>query len=229
MASLFGITATDLQKKLVPVAEEDEQSFTIGDEGDLTTAAAEEIIAAAEDIVLSRLAHRYRQLCRTVDGEILAGYASGGETSFSTGLAPLKPGTVRLWKNFPDERLFSLADVSLAMAAGTYTVNETTGAIVLASPLAKGDRLWVSYGHLAGARLAGLRHIALSLAAVEVGRRTSFYDGEGQDQARIDGWETAAYGDLNRLQCVDVLDQLNLVREDNDPENYWRRVELLRT
>jgi hypothetical protein len=110
MPSLFGITPADLQAKLVPVAHEDEQSFTIGDDGDLSTAAAEEIIAAAEEIVLSRLPKRYRQLCRAVDGEILVARAVGGELTLATGLAPLVPGSLRLWKNFPDDRVWSILE-----------------------------------------------------------------------------------------------------------------------
>lgn len=228
MPSLFGITPADLQAKLVPVAHEDEQSFTIGDDGDLSTAAAEEIIAAAEEIVLSRLPKRYRQLCRAVDGEILVARAVGGELTLATGLAPLVPGSLRLWKNFPDDRVWSILDQSLAMSGG-YTVQDSTGAITLASPLGKGDRLWASYRHLAAPRLAGVRHVALSLAAVEVGRRTSFYNADGQDQERFSAWENAAYGDINRMASIDLLDQLELVREDGDPENYWRRAELLST
>lgn len=221
--SLFGITATDLQEKVQPV--NGEQTFAIGEEGDLSTERAEEIIRTAEDRVLMRLPHRYRQLCRHVDGEVLIRSASGGERVFQTGLAPISD--LLLYLNFPGSRMYSGRDRSLALPEEAYSYTPETGAIELLNGLQPSDRLWAEYDHEAGHRLLALRDVAMTLAAVEVARRMAFFargDSDGPDV--FNDWEQSAYGDLNRMQCVDVLDRLNLVRE-TEPEQFYSFVEMM--
>lgn len=218
MASLFGLSAADLQLKVQP--RNDEQTFEIGVDGDLTEGEALGIIAVAEDRVLSRLPARYRQLCRYVDGEVLTGNAVGGETAFKTGLAPVSG--LLLWKNYPGGRMWNGRDVGLAMATSLFSVDETTGEIELVEGLKAGDRLWAEYAHSAGNRLLMLRDAALTLAAVEVSRRFAFFqDGE---TGVFSDWEDSTMQDLTRLKGVDELDRLRLVRE-TDPEGFYSYIE----
>jgi hypothetical protein len=226
--SLFNITTGDLQRKIMPTVGE--QTFVIGTaNADLLTADAEEIIRAAEDVVLSRLDFRYRQLCRRIDGEILTLSAVAGETEFRASMFPITTGTLKLWKNYPQERLWESRDDSLAMDAGDFTATLSTGVIVLTAPLAKGDALFASYDHTGAGTLSALRHIALCLAAVEVARRTHFFGEDGDPSEKFKAWEDTAYGDLNRLKCVDRLDNIKLVRQDTSPDNFYQRVAMIRT
>lgn len=224
---VFGLTAPDLQNKIQPKA--DEQSFLISDEdGDMTEARAEEILAEAEDRVLMRIPSRYRQLCRQVDGEILVRKAAGGEASIRTGLAPIQAGTLRLWKNFPTDRLWLARDPGMVQLLPTsaYAVDEEEGEITLTTPLVRGDRLWGEYGHQAGSTILGLRGIALTLAAVEVSRQFAFFRDENGAEA-FENWERTAYGDLQNLKGVDVLDRLELVTNETDPERFYAPILLL--
>ena len=219
--SLFGLLPSDLQVKLQPVAGE--QTFLIDDEGDLTEAMAVDILQTAEDRLLMRLEHRYRQLLRRVDGEILVGRAAGGETVLQCGMFPLVSGTVKVWKNFPSEGLWTARNPVLALSTGEYSVNLTTGAVTLVTALVAGDSIYIEYDHTGAARVLALRDMALTLAAMEVARRLAFFrDGEGFD--RLEGWKTDVYTDLDNMKCVDVLDRLDLVREDTEPDNFYRRV-----
>lgn len=222
--SLFGLLPSDLQKKLQPSAGE--QTFLISNDGDLAEAEAGAIIANAEDRLLMRLPHRYRQLLREVDGEIVVGQAEGGETALQCSLFPLVGGTVRVWKNFPSESLWSQRKPSQALLVTLWSVNLTTGVVTLSQPLAAGDSVFVEYRHQGAEKVLVLRDMALALAAVEVARRFAFFrDGEGFD--RFEGWERAVYTDLENMQCVDVLDRIQLVRLDTEPDNFYRRVLML--
>lgn len=221
-STLFALSGTDLQKKLQPV--NGNQTFLIGDGGDLTTAEAEEILNIAEDRVLMRLHPRYRQLLREVDGEILVRSAQGGESVFVTGIAPVSD--VKLWLNFPRERMWESRSTDLAMASVTYSVDATTGTITLAAALVKGDRLFATYKHTGANKVLGLRDSALTLAAVEVSRRFAFFR-DGQEADAFGDWESSTYQDLNNLKGVDLLDRLELVRGETEPEGFYRRIVLL--
>lgn len=222
--NLFGLLPPDLQAKVQPTS--DEQSWKIGSGNDLSEAGAQDLLDAAADRVLMRLPHRYRQLCRRVDGEILTQRAAGGESSFVVGLFPLVSGTVKLWKNFPTSGLWTQRDPHLEMAVDGFSVDASTGTITLVSPLAVGDRLYAEYDHAGASKLLALRDMALTLAAVEVARRFAFFrDGEGFE--RFDNWERSVYLDLERMTCIDGLDRIQLVREDTEPDNFYRRVLIL--
>jgi hypothetical protein len=222
--NLFGLLPSDLQAKVQPSS--DEQSWKIGSGHDLSDAGAQSILDVAADRVLMRLPHRYRQLCRRVDGEILTQRAKGGETTFALGIFPVVAGTLKLWKNFPTSGMWTGRDPRLAMDSG-FSVNTSTGLVTLSTALVAGDSLYAEYDHTGASSLLALRDMALTLAAVEVARRFAFFrDGEGFE--RFDNWERGVYLDLERMTCIDALDRIQLVREDTEPDNFYRRILILR-
>jgi hypothetical protein len=225
---VFGIEASDLLAKLMPIVGAG--SFSIGDEDgdDLTTAAAEDIIAIAEDRVLSSLPERYRSLMRSVDGEVVVRSAQDGQTTFSTGLKPVVAGTLRIYINFPGgawserERLpmtdgtpargtrFPLADSEFALTAAT-------GAVVLDEPLETGDRVVVCYDHAGATGMKWFRDLALTYAAIEIARRFAYFrSADGYD--RFQAWNVDADLWLKNFARgaapgLDAIDRLELMRE----------------
>lgn len=226
MSSIFGLTATDLQKKLQP--ENGTETFLIDDdEGNLSEADAEEIIETWEEWVLTRIDKRYCELLTYVDGEILIRNAVGGETSLRLGIFPVIGSSVVLYKNFPGSRLWQARDRSLAMSGG-FSVNESTGAVTLDVALEAGDQVIGEYGHTGASRVLTLRDAALSLAAVEVARRFQFFREESPDPSVFTDWKNDAFQNLNNLKGIPLLDKLELVRGDKSPGKFYGRLLLMR-
>ncbi len=103
------------------------------------------------------------------------------------------------------------------MPEGSYTLDPDSGLITFAEPLAENDRIWLDYEHEGARKLGDLRHLVLSLSAVEVARRfTYFRTAEGFD--RYEGWQSSAAGHLRDLGRTDgaqigLFDRIELVNE----------------
>lgn len=212
---VFALAVADLQRVVAPI--NGAHTFQIGAGKDMTPAVAMEYLETAEDRVLGRIPNRYRQLVRRVDGEVLVRRAGGGETAFSTGLAPISG--LELYLNWRagswDDR-----DRNDAIVQGVdYTVVESTGAITLAAPLKRGDRLWAAYNHAAGAKFKMLRDVAARLAAVAVARDWKFFESADGPEA-FERMESGAYLDLENMQGIDAIDRLDLVVHLTERDNW---------
>lgn len=216
MASLFGVSAGDLEAKLVPAPGS--IAFRIGEAAgdDLTTAAADAIIEAQEAMVESYLRHKYQVLLRRVEGEVVCRFAVEGQSAVTCGLVPVT-AVHGVFVNFPRSRAWDDRRPSEALATSEYSVVLSTGVITLVEPLKENDRVWADYSHSAAATLLDLRHLVLNLAAVEVARRFAYFrSAEGFD--RFEGWQSSSAGHLRDLGRTDgaqigVFDRLALVNE----------------
>lgn len=222
--ALFGITAADLQAKIMP--RNGGQSFLIADTGgDLTEAEAEAIATIAEDKVLMRLPARYRRMLRRIECEFVVRYATDGQTSVQTGLFPIT--NLKLYKNYNlHGKGWAARNVDDQLAESAYSVTLSTGAITITGGLNKGDTLIAEYDHTAAGTIPGLKDIAATIAAVEIARRLAFFQG-GDGYDRFSDWESSAYADLNRVISVDKLDNLNVgfeTQSDADPYAYIRGI-----
>lgn len=213
--AIFALTVADLQRVCAPI--NGAHTFRIAAGADMEEAVALEYLRTAEDRVLGRIPNRYRQLVRRVDGEVLVRRAGGGETAAQTGLSPIS--RLELYRNWVagswDDR-----DRNEALVDGTdYTVAESTGAITLLQPLARGDRLWAAYDHAAGAQFRMLRDVATRLAAVAVARDWKFFDSSDGAES-FERMESGAYLDLENMQGIDAIDRLDLVVHLTERDNW---------
>jgi hypothetical protein len=240
--TVFGLTAANLQAKLMPKASD--RSFRIGNGAtdDLSIATAEDdILATAEDRVLSHLPERYRPLMTRVEGEVLTASAREGQTVLTTGLKPLVAGSLRLYSNFPrtavwSEREFDPdpAHTTVAQADGTrfplpaaaFAVVDATGVVTLSTGLRQGDRVWAFYRHTAGSTFRVLRGFALTYAAIEVSRRFNYFKTvDGVDRYR--DWNIDAdlfFKNKGEDFGVSEIDALVLVSESETRGNAASRL-----
>lgn len=219
MASLFGITSGDLLGKLVPAPGSEGFAFSIGmngpPENDLSDADALGIIEEQEAMVESYLRHKYQRLLRRVEGEVAVRFAYDGQTVCRATLTPVV--SMRVFKNFPRSRAWADRRPSEAMDPSEYSLNVATGEIVFVVPLLENDRVFLDYEHAGASKLVDLRHLVLSLAAVEVARRFAYFrSAEGFD--RFEGWQSSAAGHLRDLGRTDgaqigLFDRIELVNE----------------
>ncbi len=92
-----------------------------------------------------------------------------------------------------------------------------TGEGTFTTPLGANDRIYLDYEHSGASKLLDLRHLVLSLTAVEVARRFAYFrSAEGFD--RFEGWQTSAAGHLRDLGRTDgaqigLFDRIDLVNE----------------
>jgi len=218
MASVFGITAANLQAKLVPanIASNNPDGYiSIGETGDLTEAEALAIIEEAEAIVLGRLPLRYQMLIERCDGEILVRRAYEGQTSLQVSLYPIVTDTLKLYTNYPLTRGWLERNDDDIVDSDDYSVNLNTGVVTLDTGLVSGDRIWAEYQHTAAqTKLQDLRYVALTLAAVEAWRRLRFHK-EAFDESFFQDWETTAYQTLNRFKGSYHFEKVDLLRETN--------------
>lgn len=221
MASLFGITPADLQAKLVPASAEGSfVSFSIGDGGsdDLSSAGALAIVETQEAIVESYLRPKYQTLLRRVPGEIAARFAEAGQTTVQATLRPVT--TVHVYKNFPRTRAWPDRRPAERMSASEYTVNPTTGLVTFAVALRENDEIVLDYWHTGAGLLLDLKHLVLSLAAVEVSRRFAYFK-TADGFERFEGWQSSAAGhlrDLGRAEGAQIglLDRIELKNETRE-------------
>lgn len=219
MASLFGLTPDDLLAKLVPAPGSESFSFSIGADGppsqDLSNAAALAIIEEQEALVESYMRHKYQRLLRRVEGEIAVRFAYEGQTTCRATLSPVT--SVAVYKNFPRSRAWGDRRPSEAMGSAEYSLNGSTGEITFTEALRENDRVWLDYEHTGASKLVDLRHLVLSLAAVEVARRFAYFrSADGFD--RFEGWQSSAAGHLRDLGRTDgaqiaLFDRIDLVNE----------------
>jgi hypothetical protein len=219
MASLFGITPQDLLSKLVPAPGSESFAFSIGPNGppenDLSNAAALAIIEEQEAIVESYLRHKYQRLLRRVEGEIAVRFAFEGQATCRATLTPIT--SIEVYKNWPRTRAWADRRPGEAMDPSEYSVNFSTGVITFAQALSENDQIYLDYYHEGASKLVDLRHLVLSLAAVEVARRFSYFrSAEGFD--RFEGWQSSSAGHLRDLGRTDgaqigLFDRIDLVNE----------------
>jgi hypothetical protein len=219
MPSLFGLTPQDLLAKLVPAPGAEGYAFSIGPNGppenDLSDADAMKIIEEQEAIVESYLRHKYQRLLRHVEGEIAVRYAYEGQLTCKATLTPIT--AMYIYKNWPRTRAWCDRRPSEAMDPSEYSVNFSTGIITFTTPLRENDQIYLDYYHEGASKLVDLRHLVLSLAAVEVARRFAYFrSAEGFD--RFEGWQSSAAGHLRDLGRTDgaqigLFDRIELVNE----------------
>lgn len=211
--SIFGITALDVKKKLVPFTSGD-STFDIGAGKDMTEEECLSVVATQEDRVLSMLPERYRRLMTRVEGEVAVKSAAGGQTSCVAGLTPIVAGSLKVYKNFPRSKAWvDRAEVD-ELAAEEFTVDLNDGEIVFATALMEGDVIELEYDHEAAAGMAWLKECVVAYAAVEVSRRFDYFansDGAG----RMEAWESTTTGylrDMNRMTGpgIALIDGLKL-------------------
>lgn len=217
MASVFGITAAEMQGKIAPEAEE-EFAFTIGDGADDTLSVARclAIVEAAEAEVLGYLSLKYQEMVTRVEGEVLVREAVGGETELALGLWPATAGTVELYVNFPRDRAWSERRADDALDAGAFVLNEAGTVVTLGTALGAGDRVWGCYDHGAATRLLSLKKDAMGLAAAEIAREFAYFS-TASGFERFEQWEIGARAhlrDVGRMtQSLVVLERVRLVNE----------------
>lgn len=219
MASLFGLSGSDLLKKLVPLAGSGSSTFSIGTTGpptnDMSSADALAIIEWAESQVEGYCRPKYQKLLRRVEGEIIVRAATAGQATAQLTMIPATSCT--LYKNFPRSRAWFDRQPREAMNSDQYSVNLATGAITFSPVLCEGDVIYADYAHSGCGLLLDLRELALSLAAVEVSRRFSYFrSADGVE--RFEAWQSSAAGYLRDLGRADgagiaLLDRLNMVNE----------------
>ena len=219
MASLFGLTPQDLLAKLVPAPGQEDFAFSIGPAGppehDLSEANAMQIVAEQEAVVESYLRHKYQRLLRRVEGEVAVRFAEPGQTECRATLTPVT--WLRVYRNYPRSRAWPDRRPSEAMREEEYTLDAEAGVITFVEPLKENDRVWLDYEHGGARKLGDLRHLVLSLAAVEVARRFAYFrTGDGFD--RYEGWQSSSAGHLRDLGRTDgaqigLFDRIELVNE----------------
>jgi hypothetical protein len=219
MASLFGITSADVLAKLVPVGGAGDFVFSIGDDGppdeDLSTADCLEIVEEQEAMVESYMRHKYQRLLRRVEGEVAVRRATEGQLTCQASLFPVT--SMRVFKNFPSSRAWPDRMPGEAMAEAEYSVDLASGVVTFAEGLAENDRIYLDYEHEGCSKLKDLRHLVLSLTAVEVARRFAYFQSaDGFD--RFEGWQSSSAGhlrDLGRSDGIQIglFDRIDLVNE----------------
>ncbi len=221
-STLFGLTGSDLQAKLVP--SNAEFTFEVGVGKDLEEDRAVDILNMAEDLVLMRLPQRYQSLLTYVEGEVLTSHASEGQTALQCGLFPVTDGTLKLYVDFPLNSVgWDARDDSLALDAAEFSLAADTGVITLTKGLSKGRCVVAEYAHTGAREALGLREAALTLAAVEVSRQFAFFSSvDGVE--RFTDWENTTFQSLNRLQSVPVLDKLRLIHETGPGDRGFYRM-----
>lgn len=218
-SSLFQITAADLLAKIVPAAGGDGYTFSIGGDGppdyDLSEAGAIAIVNQQEAMIESYMLPKYQRLLRRVEGEVAVRAAYDGQTELRATLAPLT--WLRIYKNYPKTRAWGDRRPSEALEADEYTADMESGEITLTEALDDGDRIYLDYEHTACGQLLSLKHLAESLAAVEISRRFSYFKTADGIQ-RFEGWQLSAAGHLRDLRRTDgasiaEFDRIDLVNE----------------
>ena len=213
--SLFGVTKDDVLLKLVP-SPGNAQVFSIGADKDMTEAQLDGIIAEQEAIVESYLRHKYQVLMRRVEGEVAVRRAFPGQTTCQASLTPVVE-MKGIYKNFARGRAWPDRRFSEAMGADEYSVDLATGVVTFAVPLEENDRIFLDYTHGGASKLLDLKHLVLSLVAVEIARRCAYFrSADGFD--RFEGWQISAAGhlrDLGRTEGAQIglLDRIDLVNE----------------
>lgn len=199
MASLFGISGDDLQKKIQP--RNGEFTFSIGDGEDdsMTAEEALAVIETQEDRVLSLLPSRHRDLMRRVEGEILTKCAREGQTTLRVSLRPLVAETLALYVDFPETRSYQERRHTDALDADGFSAALDTGIVLLTTPLREGQRVFADYEHAAASSFRWLRECVIALAAAEISRMYAYFrTADGFE--RFEAWERSALDHLKSMQ-----------------------------
>lgn len=198
---IFGVTAEEVKKKLVPFASGD-ATFDISDDedADMTEDDCLAVVATQEDRVLSMLPDRYRALMTRVDGEIAVKSAAGGQMTCKASLLPVVEGTLQVFKNFPRSRAWVDRRDGDAMASEEYSLNEETGMITFAEALNEGDVIELVYEHEAAAGLTWLRECVIAFAAIEISLRFDYFSNADGLSGRIKQWEDQTVGYLRDMR-----------------------------
>lgn len=222
MASLFGIDAEYMQRKLVPGGG-GTWSFGLGEGKDLSASDLLEIVEECEAEAVGYLRLKYQGLMRHVDGERVIVDAAGGETSLQLGLFPVVAGTVTLFRNFPMTRAWRERRPADAMEE-EFSVEASTGAVTLSEALSEGDRVYAVYDHEAASKFLGIKRSVGSLAAAEIARRFAYFrSAEGFD--RFEAWEVSARAHLRDLgkpsgPTEELIERLDLVDETRPRQTF---------
>lgn len=218
MASLFGITAADMVRKLVPAGSDYQFSIGAGESDDMTEADCLEVVETMEDRVLGLIPEKYRSLMRRVEGEVLIESATEGQASAVLGLSPVTAGTLHLYVNFGSVRSWFERRAEDRLDADLFSLNATTGEVTFTEGLHRGDVVFADYDHTAAAtKFRWLKECAKSFAAVEISRRYGYFS-TASGFERFEQWEAGtniALRDLARSENpgVDGIEKIKLVRE----------------
>lgn len=230
MASVFGITSSDIQKKIAPINAD--QVFTISNSEQLSDADCLSIIEKAEDQLKTNLDPKYRRSLTKIDGEILTDYASSNQTAFQTSFYPIS--NLKLYIDFKVKYVssgLSIAQVgwerrnsSHVASSSLYTANTSTGAITFTTGLVESQTLYAEYDHTYASNFLYLKDIVCTLAAIEISRR--FYFNINDSSNRFLEWEEMVNKDLAKLRFRDIgvpqIDNINFVYGDTDKDFYLK-------
>lgn len=194
MASLFGITAADVQRKIAPKGTA--EGFRIGAGLDMSEEDCLAVIEAKEAEVVAQMRERDRDLLRAVDGELAVAYATAGQVMVRATLTPILAGTLKVYVNLA--RAWVDRRPTDVLAEAGYSVNLTTGVITLGTALEEGDQVALEYEHGWATKELHLKDLATTLAAVEIVRRYGVREAEGFD--RFEQWRQEAQAALDRMR-----------------------------
>lgn len=106
--------------------------------------AAAVLARIAREVSAAFTVEVYRCLAEVVQLEMIEDYAAAGQTTVTLGLLPIVTGTVHIWVRSQGDDL-STKPVLGAGEATVSSVNLATGAVVLSSALALGDKVFATY------------------------------------------------------------------------------------
>jgi hypothetical protein len=202
---MFGITNEDIQIKIAPFRESKEFDINLL----FSSNELNSIIGMAEDQVLGTIPVRYRQLLHHIDEALT--YNSQSESSYTLAFTPIA-NTLQLYINYP-AKSFKLRNLSDQSLTGWSL---STNVITFDQIPAQGSRIYVSYDHDQAKNLEMLKDKAVTLAAIEIAKRTYFHrDNEGR--VRFEQWkaeyDTWAEQIQRGLIGIWQLDNINTVHE----------------
>lgn len=207
---VFNITVQDIQGRISPLRGDYEVDLnTALDPNELS-----ELIAIAEDRVLSALPHKYREALTRLD-EVLSYSTREGVTSYTLAF---QPDTLALYVNYPYlGKAFSLRAQADELPTTQYLLS---GSTVSLSALPAGSILYASYTHSQADSFLVVRNWVITLAAIEVANRLWFHrDEAGADRFSL--WQEQFDNWTNQLRKGEVgiasIDSLKLVNDPNSP------------
>lgn len=199
--SIFGITAQEVKKKLVPFTSGD-STFSIGNDAeddDMTEADCMDIVNTQEDRVLSYLPERYRKMVTHVDGEIAVKKAAQGQTSCRAALVPITEGSLRVFLNYASSRAWVDRAPTDILDSSLYTADLETGIITFSPGLNARDVVELEYDHGAAVEMRWLKECVIAYTAVEISRRFDYFATAEGAAGRIEAWENTTTNYLRDL------------------------------
>lgn len=217
---ILKLTAAQLKEYVNPT--DDPALFRYGNGPRLMPeSAVDRLLQTRENNVLSALPEHYRDVASgNADGVYLTDVklgAAGGETDLQLPFVPAVDGSVLLYKNYTaNGEPWESRTRQNAMTPAEFTVDETTGEVLLTTPLSKGDSVIVEYRHDAGATFLTLVDLVLCSARLELySRFTNWNDATNVITEMREVVDNAlfAFNQGDRPQGISEIDDVKFVIE----------------